>query len=272
MKAFVKREHLKALIAVGIAAGTVSVQAALIDVGNSLTISGTIAAQDQGANNIGYVSYGGGTAEHVYAGAFDVTVVNHSQANNTFTIGTFCTDVNVNWKPTDNYTAVTFAGQTGIEPAWSAVPQAIQNASWLYNTFFVGQNLNANQDAGMQLAIWKVLYDTGANGTIGNTASAFSGANSGKFNAAGFGSLAMNWANTYVADVINARSGGFAVYTDTWLKPDDGNSQGLIWNADTPGPFGPTPVPETTTMIAGALLLLPMGASALRILRRKNVS
>ena len=30
-----------------------------------------------------------------------------------------------------------------------------------------------------------------------------------------------------------------------------------------------TPVPEPTTMIAGALLLLPLGASALRILRRK---
>jgi hypothetical protein len=32
------------------------------------------------------------------------------------------------------------------------------------------------------------------------------------------------------------------------------------------------PVPEPTTVIAGALLLLPFGASTLRILRRKNVA
>jgi hypothetical protein len=33
-----------------------------------------------------------------------------------------------------------------------------------------------------------------------------------------------------------------------------------------------TPVPETTTMIAGALLLLPFGASMLRILRRNRMA
>jgi hypothetical protein len=30
-----------------------------------------------------------------------------------------------------------------------------------------------------------------------------------------------------------------------------------------------TPVPEPSTVIAGALLLLPFGASAIRVLRRK---
>ena len=34
---------------------------------------------------------------------------------------------------------------------------------------------------------------------------------------------------------------------------------------------GVTPVPEPTTMIAGALLLLPLGASTFRILRRNRV-
>jgi hypothetical protein len=41
------------------------------------------------------------------------------------------------------------------------------------------------------------------------------------------------------------------------------------------GPFGLrteslTVVPEPTTMIAGALLLLPFGASTLRVLRRRT--
>jgi hypothetical protein len=34
--------------------------------------------------------------------------------------------------------------------------------------------------------------------------------------------------------------------------------------------YNPTPVPEPTTMIAGALLLLPFGASTLRVLRRRT--
>ena len=36
--------------------------------------------------------------------------------------------------------------------------------------------------------------------------------------------------------------------------------------------IGAIPVPEPTTMIAGALLLLPLGASTLRILRRNRMS
>jgi hypothetical protein len=32
------------------------------------------------------------------------------------------------------------------------------------------------------------------------------------------------------------------------------------------------PVPEASTMIAGALLILPFGASALRILRRRYIA
>ena len=39
-----------------------------------------------------------------------------------------------------------------------------------------------------------------------------------------------------------------------------------------PNITGTTPVPEASTVIAGALLLLPLGASALRILRRNRVA
>jgi hypothetical protein len=34
----------------------------------------------------------------------------------------------------------------------------------------------------------------------------------------------------------------------------------------------PVPVPEPTTMVAGALLLLPFGASTLRILRKNRAA
>jgi hypothetical protein len=46
-----------------------------------------------------------------------------------------------------------------------------------------------------------------------------------------------------------------------WDKPSDVNVQ----------VFG-TPIPEPTTMIAGALLLLPFGASTLRILRKRQTA
>ena len=36
--------------------------------------------------------------------------------------------------------------------------------------------------------------------------------------------------------------------------------------------FEPAPVPEPTTMIAGALLLLPFGASTLRMLRTSKTA
>ena len=50
---------------------------------------------------------------------------------------------------------------------------------------------------------------------------------------------------------------------------NDGNTApyGNFWVGDN---FTFTPVPEPTTMIAGALLLLPFGASTLRMLRRRT--
>lgn len=260
----------KALVAAGLAAGTIGAHASLINDGDSLTISGTIAAQDQTAGNIGYVRYGGNTV-NCFAGAFQLTVVNQSQGGNTFTIGSFCTDVGVDWKNKDNYTAQSFNGATGINPSWSTDPQSIENAAWLYNTFFVGQTTTAAEDAGLQLAIWKVLYDTTASGLIAyNTLSSIF--STGSFTAWGFSSAAMLDAENYVADLDASRNGGsFTTYDDTWLSPNDNDSQGLLYTPSTPG-NNTAPVPEPTTIISGILMALPLGVSAFRILwKNKNV-
>lgn len=232
-----------------------------INVGDSLTISGGIAS---GKNTTGYVNNGAGgsTYEHVYSGAFSVSV-NNTTTGGSGSILTFCTDVGVNWTSPNSYTAVQFGGQTGVNPAWSAVPQAIENASFIYNTYFANgspiNGLTADQYSGLQLAIWKVLYDTTSGGTIVNTAF-----DTGNLMANGFGTTAMADALTYVNDVNTARNNStFIVYSDTWLKPDYNNTQGLIYN-------NTTPVPEPTTLIAGALLLLPFGASTLRFVRKNR--
>jgi hypothetical protein len=74
----------------------------------------------------------------------------------------------------------------------------------------------------------------------------------------------------------------FASVTGSTQQGADGSTQWLLPNgsvttlvADTENSdmnvqvFG-TPVPEPTTMIAGALLLLPFGASTLRLLRKNR--
>ena len=46
-----------------------------------------------------------------------------------------------------------------------------------------------------------------------------------------------------------------------------------LWNADgSPAQDQLTVVPEASTMIAGALLVLPLGASALRVLRKNRTA
>ena len=256
------------LVLAGLAAGTMGTHASLINDGDSLTISGTIATQDQTAGDIGYVRYGGNTV-NCFAGAFALTVVNNSQGGNTFTIGSFCTDVGVDWKNKDNYTAQSFNGATGISPVWSQDPQSIENAAWLYNTYFVGQTTSAAQDAGIQLAIWKVLYDTTASGAI-TYASLNTLFSTGSINAWGFSSSAMSDAENYVAALDAARNGGsFTAYMDTLLKPNNNDSQELLY---TPGNAGnnTAPVPEPTTVLSGILLALPLAVSAFRILRKKK--
>jgi hypothetical protein len=63
-----------------------------------------------------------------------------------------------------------------------------------------------------------------------------------------------------------------------YASPED-NFNGYVDNVtigvggnNTTYDFEPAPVPEPTTMVAGALLLLPFGASTLRILRRKQTT
>jgi len=82
-------------------------------------------------------------------------------------------------------------------------------------------------------------------------------------------------------DVISILDGSTTTYylpegtlqvTPLAADPFTGNFVGATGTADVYGTFLFTAVPEPTTIIAGALLLLPLGASTLRILRKNRVA
>jgi len=107
----------------------------------------------------------------------------------------------------------------------------------------------------LQLAVWEALYDTGA------TVSSY-GFGSGRFGAAANAAALTDGASAIAEALIWLGETRTTSYAGYLLLPDDGYSQGVLG--------GVTPVPEPTTMIAGALLLVPFGASTLRVLRRNQ--
>jgi hypothetical protein len=105
------------------------------------------------------------------------------------------------------------------------------------------------QAMALQAAIWHVIYD-GSSGYAGNhTVNPDTGA---------------SYYTEYVTmlSALGSQTGNVSSFD--WLSPGIANNstvyQGLV------------AVPEPTTMVAGALLLLPFGASTLRMLRRRQAA
>ena len=72
-----------------------------------------------------------------------------------------------------------------------------------------------------------------------------------------------------LAETWLSQANANAKYTGYLLIPTPESQYGL--NAQEMF-YNVTPVPEPTTLIAGALLLLPFGASTLRVLRRNRAA
>ena len=172
-----------------------------------------------------------------------------------------------------------FSGETGLDPTWGAVNtptyltghstdtanagQAIQNAAYLFYTYgdlsSAGIGGTTVQKAALQLAVWEALYDTTASGQIVTGSGA-------RFTVTGTGgsdAAAIQLASTWIATLNGSYN-----YTGYLLTPASGNSS---WWTDGKPPqelFIAT-VPEASTVVAGALLLLPFATSTFKILRRK---
>jgi hypothetical protein len=254
------------------------------------------------------ISIDGSTINNAFAGGIVISESGMPVAGLPAEYTTVCTDVNATLYLGDTYkfsTPASFLNPTtltGIDPSWGAVntpgnvtvhginsanaTQGIENAAYLFYNYSGGLSVNtgiggsATQMAALQLAVWEALYDTTTSGQV------VLGSGS-RFQALAGGD------QTVVADataLINgldslAQAGNFG-YTGDLLVPNpatpNNGSPYLNANYDNEPPQellygiakpqGNTAVPETSTVLAAALLLLPLGASTLRILRKNSAA
>lgn len=219
---------------------------------------------------------------------------------------TVCTDIgaSVYLGSTYGYDLDTYAHRTGVDPAWgldangnfsvtgtaqgAALPAslllgeqqaAIQNAAHIfYNNLSTYDNTThsggiagtPSQMAAVQLAVWAAVYDTTINGNVAVTLTGSSGSQTlsgGRFSVTGADQAAIVGAY----NLLTGLTGNYNL-TGNLLFPDPNNTQGNgngepVQELLMQSGLG-TPVPEPTTMVAGALLLLPFGLSTLRMLRK----
>ena len=187
---------------------------------------------------------------------------------------TVCRDIGATLYLGQTYTydspATPFAGQSGINPLWGtglndgSAAKAIQNAAYIFNTFgqltSTGLGGDADLKTAIQLAVWDVLYNTDVNGSVvAGARFSYSGVDSGvSDDLASFGLASLTG---------NYNLSGSLLVPDPLLG-------GINANGDGKSPqellIQSVPVPESTTIIAGALLLLPLGASTFRILSNRR--
>src|SRR6185437_3454930 len=86
-------------------------------------------------------------------GEFVMTTTTPGFAN---TLLTYCTDVGAFLANSYNYTPTALSSATGVSPAW--ISGGIQNAAKLWFND-KGTATTATQTAGLQLAIWELLYN-----------------------------------------------------------------------------------------------------------------
>ena len=157
----------------------------------------------------------------------------------------------------------TVGGGLGQNPAaWAAGTQGdagIQNAQYLWRLYSptIIASGTAAQGTGLALAMYYALYDSTSYGVVNTSSARFQLTSpvTGDIYNAYTGYLGgLNFAG------VSANLAGGNILRSTEI----GAGQDLIFNV--------APVPEPTTMIAGALLLLPFGMSTLRFLRKNRTA
>lgn len=177
-----------------------------------------------------------------------------------------------------NYTELTYAqANPGINPnQWASsggLDYGIQNAQYLWREYgnVIVTSGTADQGAGLAMAMYEALYDSTGYGVIGSP--------NANFKVTTWVGNSQHWYNTYIAEMLGAGEASkvLANWADGYVLVP---TTDVTWTGNNPTIKGAgqefilnfTAVPEPTTMIAGALLLLPFGASTLRILRKNRTA
>lgn len=191
-------------------------------------------------------------------------------------VGNYLVDAN-NQPQTKLYSKVTGAGLTGINPEWGnqpssenaalAIKKAASIAKYFNDTYVKNNTAQADHWQALQLVVWEALYDTpqglnlaketpekrfSVNTTLSTTERQVADALIAYGNSA---VLPANLEYSILVPVKKSETDGFYYAV---------NNQELMFDFGTI-----TVVPEPTTYLAGALLLVPFGVSTLRLLRRK---
>ncbi|MGH7951810.1 MAG: hypothetical protein ACREFE_07825 [Limisphaerales bacterium] len=192
---------------------------------------------------------------------------------------TVCTDIEGSLYLGHSYTydapVNSFSGLTGVNPTWGAINTpgylsgnsvntadamlAIQNAAYIFNNYgqltSTGLGGTTDEKEALQLAVWTALYDTVGGGSVTGTRFSFSGVSA----------AVQNDVTTYLSGL-----NGSYDYPCFLLYPDPVSGQNDFGDKEPPQELLIAAVPEASTVIAGALLLLPFGVGTLRRILRKT--
>jgi hypothetical protein len=199
-------------------------------------------------------------------GEFNMTTTTPGYNN----ILTYCTDVGAILASPYTYTPTQLSSATGVAPLWIA--GGIQNAATLWaNNRITTETANSGgfgysvaiQTAGLQLAIWDLLYN---NFTVGGTynSSIFYNTSSTSFYL--YSTDTKTTDAVAYADYLLNNFGGASSITNSvaWLAPLNGGSQGLL-EMTPPGTFGNPPAPDA----ASTLGLLGMALAAVGVASKR---
>ncbi len=206
-----------------------------------------------------------GVAESGYVGAITLNrTYEQSGVNLPQTLSTYCTDISgqIYIGQTYGFDLVSTLGQSGLSPRWGLTSanaqQAINNA---YSLYYNNRSLSSSPigAAALQIAIWEALYDTGGGFDLGN----------GRFGVTAGGSAAAQTAITQAASLLGTlsslpKSNGYLLQPNP-TGPGGGNYyQELMIDRNqfgygvTPMGYDITPVPEASTLFAGAFATIPL--------------
>ena len=188
---------------------------------------------------------------------------------------TYCTDVSapLHLGTAHGFDPTPFASQTGVNPTWEATGIGIERAAYLFDNFLSQPGQTAAMKAGLQVAIWEVLYDTdvgsdAAHGQVSGLSLAggrFRMTSSTFYNT-GSGST-LGAAKAYLDLLTHVSATTLASYDSEWLKPNPLNVQGLLF----PDTVMSAPVPDAGTSVALlGLALTGLAAFKARIGRAKE--